>query len=103
MVVDRVGTWAVLRSTPPPGALAPGQALAAHRYVEVVDLAAAPARVVAWTSTGPGRAFRAPEGTVLSLGASRTEGWGRPVGRAVALEPWLSPRDVWHGVLTALV
>ena len=104
MVVDRVGTWAVIRSTPPPGALAPGQPPAAHRYVEVVDLAAAPARVVAWTSTGPGRAFRTVDGTVLSLGASRPgEGWGsRHVGPAVPLEPWLGPRDVWHGVLAAL-
>lgn len=104
MIVDRVGPWAVLRATPPPVSTRQGQPVAAHRYVEVVDLAAAPARVASWVGTGPGRSSRVPDGLVLALVVHRSgQTWGTPGGQSVLVERGASPRDTWHQVLAALV
>ena len=104
MVVDRVGPWAVVRATPPPVAVRRGEPVAAHRYVEVVDVAAAPARVASWMGTGPGRSSRVPDGLVLALVVHRSgQTWGRPVGESSLVERSASPRATWQSVLAALV
>ena len=104
MIVDRVGPWAVVRATPPPVAARRGEAVAAHRYLEVVDLAAAPARVVSWMGTGPGRSSRVPDGLVLALVVHRSgQSWGSPAGESVLVERGASPRATWQRVLAALV
>lgn len=104
MIVDRVGPWAVVRATPPPVATRRGQPAAAHLYLEVVDLAAAPARVVSWVGAGPGRSSRVPDGLVLALVVHRSgPTWGSPAGESVLVDRSASPREVWHRVLAALV
>jgi len=104
MIVDRVGPWAVVRATPPPVATRRGEAVAPHRYLEVVDLAAAPARVVSWMGTGPGRSSRVPDGLVLALVVHRSgQPWGSPAGESVLVERGASPRATWQRVLAALV
>lgn len=104
MIVDRVGPWAVVRATPPPVATHRGEAVAAHRYLEVVDLAAAPARVVSWMGTGPGRSSRVSDGLVLALVVHRSgQSWGSPAGESVLVERGASPRATWQRVLAALV
>ena len=104
MIVDRVGPWAVVRATPPPVATRRGEAVAAHRYLEVVDLAAAPARVVSWMGTGPGRSSRVPDGLVLALVVHRSgQSWAGPAGESVLVERGASPRATWQRVLAALV
>ncbi|MBF0724130.1 hypothetical protein [Sanguibacter inulinus] len=104
MIVDRVGPWAVVRATPPPVAARRGEAVAAHRYLEVVDLAAAPARVVSWMGTGPGRSSRVSDGLVLALVVHRSgQSWGSPAGESVLVERGASPRATWQRVLAALV
>lgn len=104
MVVDRLGPWAVLRATPPPVAARPGQPPATHRYVEVVDLAAAPARVLSWVGTGPGRSSTVPGGLELSMLVRRSgQVWGQQSAETVRVERSTSPRQVWQLVLAALV
>jgi hypothetical protein len=104
MIVDRVGPWAVVRTTPPPVATRRGEAVAAHRYLEVVDLAAAPARVVSWMGTGPGRSSRVSDGLVLALVVHRSgQSWAGPAGESVLVERGASPRATWQRVLAALV
>lgn len=104
LVVDRLGSWAVLRATPPPVAVRGGQPVAAHRYVEVVDLAAAPARVASWVGTGPGRSSSLADGLELTMLVRRSgQVWGQQSTEVVRLGRGAAPRETWQQVLAALV
>ena len=103
MVVDRLDGYAVLRASPPPVRTAAPWTGQRHVSLEVVDLAAAPARAAAWLGLGPGRPAELPDGTLAVLGSVRSPAPGvRADGAATIVSALAGPREVWVRLLDAL-
>ena len=103
MVVDRLDGYAVLRASPPPVRATTPWTEQRHVSVEVVDLAAAPARAAAWLGLGPGRPAELPDGTLAVLGSVRSPAPGvRADGAASIVSALPGPREVWVRLLDAL-
>lgn len=101
LVVDRLDGYAVLRASAP--ARASGQVEGHPVSLEVVDLAAAPARAAAWLGLGPGRPADLPAGTLAVLGSA----WSRAPGvraehTATIVSALPGPREVWSRLLDAM-
>lgn len=105
MMIDRLDGLAVLRATVQPAlTTVPMSKGAGHVSLEVLDAAAAPARVAGWLGLGPQRTAQLPEGTVAVVGSVVSAAPGVPaVERPGALLSHLpGPREAWHRVLAAL-
>ncbi|MEP7765963.1 hypothetical protein [Sanguibacter sp. 25GB23B1] len=104
MTVDRLDGYAVLRATPPPVRTpATPFPVLDHVSLEVVDVAAAPARAAAWLGVGPGRAAELPDGTLAVLGTARSAAPGvRAEHAGVIVSALPGPRQVWVRLLDAL-
>lgn len=104
MTVDRLDGYAVLRATAPPlRSTAPSVVGQGHVSLEIVDVAAAPARAAAWLGVGPGRAAEIPDGTLAVLGTARSSAPGARAEHAgVIVSALPGPREVWVRLLDAL-
>lgn len=104
MTVDRLDGYAVLRATAPPARSTASSVVGRdHVSLEVVDVAAAPARAAAWLGVGPGRAAELPDGTLAVLGTARSAAPGARAEHAgVIVSALPGPREVWVRLLDAL-